>query len=290
MGEYKNSKIVGLLGTIAIHALIVLLLWLLFIRSSQNTEESGVPVMLGDQLFSKGETDSYAMTKIDIYSEPTTRPENAAATPDIEEEALLTQDEEETVVVKKTEKAKKKETPKKEKKGEINSPKKESSPLQKEVTPKKSEEEIRMEKEKKLAATAAKNVAGAFGKGNSMASKGNSDTSKPGSQGVVTGNSSTGKMTGNGGYGTYDLGGRGLAGNGQLPLPVYTIQDEGRVVVSVTVNPAGNVISTSINKKTNTVNQALRKAAEEAAKKAKFQPISGVENQHGTITYYFKLK
>lgn len=290
MGEYKNSKIVGLLGTIAIHTLIVLLLWLLFIRSSQNTEESGIPVMLGDQLLSNGDTESYTLTKIDIYSKPTTSPNKPGAAPDIDEEALLTQDKEETVAIKEPKKTKKKDTPQKENKKQTSSPKEESTSSQKEITPKKSEEEIRLEKEHALAEATAKNVAGAFGKGNTMASKGNSDKSNPGNQGVITGNSSNGQMTGNGGYGTYDLGGRGLAGNGQLPSPVYTIQDEGRVVVSITVNPAGNVISTSINKKTNTVNQALRKAAEEAAKKAKFQAISGVENQHGTITYYFKLK
>ena len=72
--------------------------------------------------------------------------------------------------------------------------------------------------------------------------------------------------------------------------PVYNVQDEGRVVVTITVNPAGEVIATSINRQTNTVNPALRKAAEDAAKKARFNAIDGVDNQMGTITYYFNLK
>ena len=92
-----------------------------------------------------------------------------------------------------------------------------------------------------------------------------------------------------GGYGTFDLNGRSL-GSGGLPMPVYNVQDEGRVVVTITVNPAGQVISTSINKRTNTVNASLRKAAEEAARKARFNQVDGVNNQTGTITYYFKLK
>ncbi len=75
-----------------------------------------------------------------------------------------------------------------------------------------------------------------------------------------------------------------------VPMPVYNVQDEGRVVVTITVNPAGQVISTSINKRTNTVNASLRKAAEEAARKARFNQVDGVNNQTGTITYYFKLK
>ena len=74
------------------------------------------------------------------------------------------------------------------------------------------------------------------------------------------------------------------------PRPVYNVQDEGRVVVTITVNPAGHVIATSINRQTNTVNPALRKAAEDAAKKARFNAVSGLNNQTGTITYYFNLK
>ena len=38
------------------------------------------------------------------------------------------------------------------------------------------------------------------------------------------------------------------------------------------------------------VNPALRKAAEDAAKKARFNAVSGLNNQTGTITYYFNLK
>ena len=75
-----------------------------------------------------------------------------------------------------------------------------------------------------------------------------------------------------------------------MPVPVYDVQDEGRVVVTITVNPAGQVIATEINKQTNTVNPALRKAAEEAAKKARFNAVDGLNNQMGTITYYFNLK
>ena len=75
-----------------------------------------------------------------------------------------------------------------------------------------------------------------------------------------------------------------------MPKPIYNVQDEGRVVVTIVVDPQGRVVSTSINKKTNTVNSKLQKAAEDAARKARFNTISGVDNQSGTITYYFKLK
>ncbi|KAA4214137.1 TonB family protein, partial [Bacteroides ovatus] len=110
-----------------------------------------------------------------------------------------------------------------------------------------------------------------------------------GTEGSKEGNSSTGAKTGTGGYGTFDLGGRSL-GTGSLPKPAYNVQEEGRVVVNITVNPAGQVVSTSISPQTNTVNSALRKAAEDAAKKARFNTIDGVNNQTGTITYYFNLR
>lgn len=92
-----------------------------------------------------------------------------------------------------------------------------------------------------------------------------------------------------GGYGTWDLGGRDMIG--EMPRPVYKrTQDEGRVVVTITVNPKGDVIDTKINNRTNTTSMQLRSAAEEAARKTKFNAIDGKNNQTGTITYYFKLK
>ena len=111
-----------------------------------------------------------------------------------------------------------------------------------------------------------------------------------GLQGSPAGNASAGASVGVGGlYGEFNLGGRSI-GAGGLPRPVYNVQDEGRVVVTITVNPAGHVVATEINKQTNTVNPALRKAAEDAARKARFNAVDGVTNQIGTITYYFNLK
>ncbi len=101
-------------------------------------------------------------------------------------------------------------------------------------------------------------------------------------------NDSESNTTGVGGYGTWDLGGREIIGS--FPRPSYNIQEEGRVVVTITVNPKGEVIETRINNRTNTTNVQLRNAAEEAARKTKFNAIDGKNNQTGTITYYFKLK
>lgn len=295
----KKNKITGLIGTAVLHIILLILLLVIAISRPQVQEEGGVPVMLGNTELSQGNADPYTLTDVDIMSEPEApAPEVSESEPvpsvDTKEE-VITQTEEETVVVPKKEPKKetKKETPKKE------TPKKEV-PKKETVKPKeKTEAEKRAEAEKaaaekKAAAeraaaeAAAKKIAGAFGKGTQMGDKG-SGTTGTGLEGSPTGNSSEGKSTGVGGYGTFDLNGRSL-GSGGLPMPVYNVQDEGRVVVTITVNPAGQVISTSINKRTNTVNASLRKAAEEAARKARFNRVDGVNNQTGTITYYFKLK
>jgi len=151
--------------------------------------------------------------------------------------------------------------------------------------------------EKASAAAANKLASSAFGRAKSLGGVG-AGTTGTGLGDGSRGNSETGRGTGSGtGYGTgngsgngsFDLDGRSL-GSGGLPRPSYNVREEGKVVVTIVVNPAGQVIRTSINKMTNTTNQALRKAAEDAAKKAHFNSVSGLNNQTGTITYYFKLK
>ena len=193
-----------------------------------------------------------------------------------EEQPIVAQTDESPMKVKKEPEKKEVQPEKKEPEPEVA------------VRPKeKTEAEKRAEAEKAAAQAAASKIAGAFGKGSKMGGSGNG--SETGRQGSPTGNGSEGKATGVGGVGVFDLQGRSL-GTGSLPVPVYNVQDEGRVVVTIVVDPAGRVIRTSINKRTNTVNPALRRAALEAAAKARFNEIDGVDNQSGTITYYFKLK
>ena len=268
----KKNKVIGIVCTVALHVLVLLLLFLLKLTVPAEQEEGGVPVMLGNTELAAGDADPYTMTEVDVMPSeaPSSAPE-AAAEPEVEQ-PMITQQDEPSLQVKKekpkteTKKEQPKKTPVKTETQKVNKPKE------------KTEAEKRAEAEKAAAQAAANAIAGAFGKGSQMGSKGS-----------PTGNSSTGKTSGVGGYGTFDLSGRTLGG-GKLPVPVYNVQDEGRVVVTIVVNPAGQVISTSINKRTNTVNPALRRAAEEAARKARFNAVDGVDAQFGTITYNFKLK
>ncbi|MDR2388444.1 MAG: TonB family protein [Tannerellaceae bacterium] len=91
-----------------------------------------------------------------------------------------------------------------------------------------------------------------------------------------------------GGYGTFNLNGRSI-GSGGLPRPEYSVQEEGRIVINITVDPKGNVIFAEIGKGTNIDNSSLRQSALNAARKAKFNTISGSNNQSGTITYNYRL-
>ena len=280
----KKSKVTGIIGTVVLHIFVVLLLLFCSLTRPEIQEEGGVPVMLGNTQMAQGDADPYTMTEVDVLPQPETSVPEPEVTPEPEvKQPMITQDDEPSIQVKK-------EKPKEEK------PKKEVTPKKKQETkpvvtkPKeKTEAEKRAEAEKAAAEAAANKIAGAFGKGAQMGNKG-SATSGQGVQGKPDGNSTTGGMVGMGGV-DFDLNGRSV-GPGGLPRPVYNNGKEGGiVVVIIVVNPAGKVISTEINlRRTNTVNSVLRKAAEDAARKARFNAVDGVGDQSGTITYYFKLK
>ena len=75
----------------------------------------------------------------------------------------------------------------------------------------------------------------------------------------------------------------------EIPNPIYTCDRSGKVVVNITVNANGRVVSTSINKgSSSTNNECLTDQAEEYAKQAYFTEMPGRDSQPGTITYNFK--
>ena len=261
----KKGEFVGALGALLVHVAVIALLILVSFTVPQPDEDAGgVPVMLGNVESARG-FDDPSLVDVDILQE-------------------------ETVVLKpKTEPKKETVKPKEVVKPKEPVKKPEKTEAEKAAEAKRLAEE-KAERERKAAEEAAKKkVANAFGKGAQMGGSKGTSASGTGTEGSKDGNSSTGAKTGTGGYGTFDLGGRSL-GTGSLPKPAYNVPEEGRVVVNITVNPAGVVIGTSINPQTNTVNSTLRKAAEDAAKKARFNTVEGPNNQTGTITYYFNLR
>ena len=90
--------------------------------------------------------------------------------------------------------------------------------------------------------------------------------------------------------GSFSLGGRSLSGG--LPQPRCSnknIQENGRVVINITVDPNGNVIQAEIGRGTNIESIITQECALEAAERAKFNRISGQNNQSGTIAYTYGL-
>ena len=255
--KVDKNQIVGVLVTLAVHALVVLLLVALRLHAPALEEESGIPVTLGNVAQAQGHTESYQFTEVSSMKSDVPNIQNAPQPqpqPQVDE-PLVTQPDEPTVEI----------------------------PSAEEIEAKK-----RAEAERMAAERAAQQMASAFGKGFEMGSKGDA-TEQPveGTQGSETGVSSAEKVGSV--QGIFDLNGRSISGEG-LPKPINTVQKEGRVVVTITVSSEGKVIATSINLRTNTSNPQLRKAAEDAAKRARFNKIDALENQTGTITYYFKLR
>ena len=79
---------------------------------------------------------------------------------------------------------------------------------------------------------------------------------------------------------------------GNLPLPEYSVQNAGTVVVRIMVDQYGTVTSAVPGARGTTVQDAtLWEAARKAALKAKFNvSASAPAVQEGTITYVFTLR
>lgn len=304
MSTVRRENIIGLAGTIAFHA-ILLILFLFYYISSDKEERSdpelgGVPVMFGnvrdalgdDEPFGRGNGLTENVTEV-IESDPTmpNNLDNTDATETVEVEpkqpakpviksqpktdtkAVATQDTERTIAIQEQ---KKKEAEQKKK----DAAEAESKRKEKDAADRKAQQEAESKK------NINSQMAGLFGNGSGNGSRGN--TYGSGTQGSPSGNGSVGKVSGVGGTGSYDLGGRGT-GSGGLKLPSYTVDDYGTVVVDIIVDPKGNVIEASIGKGTNTTNSTLRNESRKAALKTKFAVVNGTNNQKGTITYKFNL-
>lgn len=249
----RSNPYYALLATVLFHLLLIVGLYLCTFAYVEPQEEEGVLVQFGYVDAAQGTFEP--METPQPTPQPAVTP-TTTPTPDATEE-LLAQDIEDSIDLEEQ---------------------------------KRQEEQQRREAEEARKAEEARNkVAGAFGSSAAQANKGDA-TQGEGKQGSITGNSETGNLTGEGGYGSYDMGGRSI--EGALPRPQsITTNDYGTIVVAIVVDPAGKVISArAVIKGTEGTafnNLELRSAAEKAASIATFKSISGVENQSGTITYRF---
>ncbi len=117
------------------------------------------------------------------------------------------------------------------------------------------------------------------------------DAGAKGDKGNPSGDKNSGNYYGTGGSGTgdpnYMLGNRRAI---RKPPPSYRCNEEGIVVVRITVDRAGRVIG-AVKARGTTASECLTKAAIEAAKKTLWEPApgDGPKQQIGKIIYRFKL-
>lgn len=152
------------------------------------------------------------------------------------------------------------------------------------------EEKKRLEEEAKEKSRIDAMITSAFEGGES--SSGNTEGAQ---LGMPNGTSTSGAISVNVGYGSYDLGGRGLKQGETLPKPTYdNSNDEGSIAIRITVNPQGKVIQAQAiptgSKGTAYQNRTLRERAIKSAYMALFQESADKSNQQGVITYHFKQR
>ena len=284
--KFNKDDIYGLGGSVAFHVVILVILWFTVLKTIIPEEDGGVLVNFGNVDAAAGMFEP-KYTGQELPQETTTPPPPVPE-PKVEapKEELVTQDLEESVAIQDAKKKKQEEDKRKKEEQE----KKRKEEAEKERIRKEEAEKKRLADEKRKKEQAISNkVAGAFGMGSAEGNSQGDATSGSGNQGSPFGNSDHGANEGVGGYGSFNLNGRSI-GAGGLPRPAYTIQEEGRIVINITVDPKGNVLFAEIGKGTNIDNSSMRKSALDAAKRAKFNSISGANNQSGTITYLYKLK
>jgi TonB family protein len=288
-----KEKTTGYIGSGFFCLLILLILCLIVLRTEIKAGEEGVLLSFGTVDLSTGtfsqnrgtqnEPSAPVNTPPDPVTVPTPKPATQPAQhnpqPKPNTPPPITQNTEETVAI---------EAAKKQKERERIEAARQQQRDRERIEAEQRAAKAKAEEEQRKRDAINQQVSGAFGSGSGGQNQGTGQTGS-GIQGNPNGTSPTGSSTGSGGYGEFNLGGRSL-GSGGLPRPAYSVQEEGRIVINITVDTKGNVIFAEIGKGTNIDNGNMRNAALEAARKAKFNSISGSNNQSGTITYKYSLK
>jgi colicin import membrane protein len=287
--RFPSEKGKGIAGTIVIHlAILVLCLVFGFSVPPPPETEMGIVVNFGTDETGLGFIEPSAPAFLEEASPP------PAAEPEIttDEEPILTQDNEEAPEVKKVD-------PEAERKRQeqLEAERIRREQLEAERIRKEQEEaerkrlEAEQQRQTEIMDRTRKALEGSKNAGTSSTSEG--VAGGEGNQGVPSGdlnsqNRGEGGGTGNSGI-SYDLGGRGFQ---KLPLPQYDYQEEGKVVVEVSVDRSGKVIQAIPGiKGSSTLDEYLLKVAKEAALQAQFDPKPDAPLvQKGSITYNFILK
>ena len=263
MSNEKKNRTIAAIGTLLVHALVLLVLFLMAFRTPLPLPgEEGVEVDLG--LYNQGM--GLVQPDMPAIPEPATPPTPKEEQTDQTKEEIVTQDTDETPAIAKPKEEKPKKQP-------------EVQPKEQPKVPEKIEETPQPTVNQK-----------ALFKGPNKAQDGGSEgiTGQPGDQGNPNGMKDVKKYDGQGGQGNgpgYSLGGRGAK---SLQRPSTDFPEEGHVVVAIWVDREGNVVRAEIAKGTDVTNKEMHNMALEAARRSKFTPDpTAPEEQKGTITYTF---
>jgi TonB family protein len=280
--KFNKDDIFALAGTVIIHLALLILLYFGILKTIVPNEDNGILVNFGDMYTAVGTIEPQHATPTppkEIPPQPQPKPAPSG-------EDLITQDQEETVAIPDSRKKKEEKRVVDEKARREREERERKRLDEEEEENRRRREEERRRKEEAI----SNQVSNAFGAASSQQSRQGDASPNTANQGNPFGNSDTGaNQSSAGGFGTFNLNGRYI-GQGGLPRPMDNGQEEGKIVINITVDPEGNVIFAEIGKGTNIDNALMRRSAVEAARRAKFNKIKDTDNQNGTITYIYKLK
>ncbi len=274
----KSEHIIATIGTILFLILLFLLLWFVYIGVPKEVEEEGVEVAFGEVEDAGGYMPDEEQSMPSPVEESVAPPVASAPS----DNDLMTQEDEEALALRKQ--REKEEKARQQAEAERKRlEREEQARIEKERKEREAAEAAKRAKEDAAKAKAQNLIGGMFGQGSGAGHTGNSggegsgDGKGAGTQGNPIGHGSSG---GN----SWSLEGRGI--KGKLPQPSNNFNQEGKVIVEIRVNAAGQVVSATV-KGGDVSDKQTQQLALEAARKAKF--TEGDHDQVGTITYKFKL-
>jgi len=300
MMKVNKDKRRGIIGTVTVHALLLVFLFIVALRTPLPLPgEEGVEVNLGYNDQGKGEVQSDTPPPIKEPIPVVKKVVSPPAEPEPVEEEFITQDIEEAPVI---EDEVIEPEPEKEIEEEVIEEKK-PDPVPEEIAEEKPTEEIvdsvfiQEEPVEDIPVEEPKPVVNSralyTGSSTTADATGTNEgiTEGAGDQGKPHGYKESNDYTGQGGKGdgvSFNLGGRG---NLFLETPTAKFKEQGTVVVSIWVDRDGVVKKAQVSAKgTNILDQNLRKIAVDAAYNSTFvKDNSAAELQRGVIKYNFVL-
>lgn len=284
----QRANIEAALGTIIFMILLFLLLWFVYLAKPELPEDEGIEVAFGVA----EEGGGYEEQQSEVVPVVTTPPPSAPSQPSAPStNDLITQEDEESLAI-----ARQREQDKKRREEELANAERErreraeaearAEAERKAREQAEAEQRAREEAAAKAAAEKAAKEQAAKDKAAALGSLFGNNGSESTGSGDSTGNDQKGNPVGHGSIGgnEWSLSGRGARA---IPKPANNFNQEGKVIITIRVDGAGNVIDA---KQTggNISDAATIQLAIDAAYKAKFTPSDNAQ-QVGTITYKFKF-